>query len=143
MTSVVCCTSEAPVGIEPTNSRFAVCRLTTWPRRRTLNVTARDPRSQAEPFGRSPTRRLPRLHRQRRPTQILAIPHDAQPVSRVLHLVELSARVPERLVHHEHQLPIERAEQHPVPTVVPDERLELLPRSLQLSRLRARQRLHV
>jgi hypothetical protein len=25
---------EAPVGIEPTNSRFAVCRLTTWPRRR-------------------------------------------------------------------------------------------------------------
>jgi hypothetical protein len=41
---------EAPVGIEPTNSRFAVCRLTTWPRRRTLNLTARNPRSQAEPF---------------------------------------------------------------------------------------------
>src|SRR5688572_4983554 len=29
------CPTEAPVGIEPTNSRFAVCRLTTWPRRRT------------------------------------------------------------------------------------------------------------
>ncbi len=25
---------EAPVRIELTNSRFAVCRLTTWPRRR-------------------------------------------------------------------------------------------------------------
>src|SRR5512141_3196014 len=30
---------EAPVGIEPTNSRFAVCRLTTWPRRRVSQVT--------------------------------------------------------------------------------------------------------
>ncbi len=29
---------EAPVGIEPTNSRFAVCRLTTWPRRRDTQV---------------------------------------------------------------------------------------------------------
>ena len=30
---------EAPVGIEPTNSRFAVCRLTTWPRRRAPKLT--------------------------------------------------------------------------------------------------------
>ena len=29
---------EAPVGIEPTNSRFAVCRLTTWPRRRAFKL---------------------------------------------------------------------------------------------------------
>src|SRR4029078_3110826 len=29
---------EAPVGIEPTSSRFAVCRLTTWPRRRDPQV---------------------------------------------------------------------------------------------------------
>src|SRR5215204_4422890 len=40
---------EAPVGIEPTNSRFADCRLTTWPRRRTLKVTARAPRTQVRP----------------------------------------------------------------------------------------------
>ena len=39
-------TREAPVGIEPTNSRFAVCRLTTWPRRRTPKVIARPPFAQ-------------------------------------------------------------------------------------------------
>ena len=37
---------EAPVGIEPTNSRFAVCRLTTWPRRRTPKLTAPHPHPQ-------------------------------------------------------------------------------------------------
>src|SRR3954466_2756180 len=30
---------EAPVRIELTNSRFAVCRLTTWPRRRTRKLS--------------------------------------------------------------------------------------------------------
>ena len=30
--------TEAPVRIELTNSRFAVCRLTTWPRRRANKV---------------------------------------------------------------------------------------------------------
>src|SRR5947207_15978244 len=33
-----CCIEEAPVRIELTNSRFAVCRLTTWPRRRANKV---------------------------------------------------------------------------------------------------------
>ncbi|MDB4899792.1 MAG: glycosyl hydrolase, repeat, partial [Gemmatimonadetes bacterium] len=37
---------EAPVGIEPTNSRFAVCRLTTWPRRRAPKLTPRHPSAQ-------------------------------------------------------------------------------------------------
>lgn len=45
------CPIEAPVGIEPTNSRFAVCRLTTWPRRRDHQarhqVNPAIPRSQA------------------------------------------------------------------------------------------------
>lgn len=38
---------EAPVGIEPTSSRFAVCRLTTWPRRRARKITLRTPPAQA------------------------------------------------------------------------------------------------
>jgi hypothetical protein len=33
---------EAPVRIELTNSRFAVCRLTTWPRRRGSNLSGRE-----------------------------------------------------------------------------------------------------
>jgi hypothetical protein len=36
-----CFFREAPVGIEPTNSRFAVCRLTTWPRRRAPKIILR------------------------------------------------------------------------------------------------------
>src|SRR3954447_20079127 len=51
-------TKEAPVGIEPTNSRFAVCRLTTWPRRRTPNLTARDPFTQARPSAHAPREAL-------------------------------------------------------------------------------------
>src|SRR6476646_5266761 len=31
--------TEAPVRIELTNSRFAVCRLTTWPRRRPTKLS--------------------------------------------------------------------------------------------------------
>lgn len=34
--------SEAPVRIELTNSRFAVCRLTTWPRRRKTKLSGRE-----------------------------------------------------------------------------------------------------
>jgi hypothetical protein len=36
---------EAPVRIELTNSRFAVCRLTTWPRRRTQSYRVLSPQS--------------------------------------------------------------------------------------------------
>src|SRR3982750_1919339 len=38
---------EAPVRIELTNSRFAVCRLATWPRRRGSKLAGREPPEQA------------------------------------------------------------------------------------------------
>ena len=37
---------EAPVRIELTNSRFAVCRLTTWPRRRAPKLSGPQPPEQ-------------------------------------------------------------------------------------------------
>ena len=53
------CLTEAPVGIEPTNSRFAVCRLTTWPRRRARKLTVRHPFPQ--PAGHAAAARPARL----------------------------------------------------------------------------------
>src|ERR1700737_4500720 len=38
---------EAPVRIELTNSRFAVCRLTTWPRRRATKLSVPEPPEQS------------------------------------------------------------------------------------------------
>src|SRR5712675_3171386 len=38
---------EAPVRIELTNSRFAVCRLTTWPRRRATKLSGPEPPEQS------------------------------------------------------------------------------------------------
>jgi hypothetical protein len=38
---------EAPVRIELTNSRFAVCRLTTWPRRRATKLSGAEPPEQS------------------------------------------------------------------------------------------------
>src|SRR5450830_260699 len=38
---------EAPVRIELTNSRFAVCRLTTWPRRRVTKLSGPEPPEQS------------------------------------------------------------------------------------------------
>ena len=38
---------EAPVRIELTNSRFAVCRLTTWPRRRATKLSGLEPPEQS------------------------------------------------------------------------------------------------
>ena len=39
--------TEAPVRIELTNSRFAVCRLTTWPRRRATKLSGLEPPEQS------------------------------------------------------------------------------------------------
>jgi hypothetical protein len=39
---------EAPVRIELTNSRFAVCRLTTWPRRRATKLSGPEAPEQSD-----------------------------------------------------------------------------------------------